>query len=1816
MSLIENKNLLIIDGKDYQQDNYNLEKGLFLLDLVAVSTVCPSAALDPNLFTYDRTFYIGLSSGYRLKWEWPTYYAPSAIFKGNTYTNGCITYTSGTTGIPNTEYYGSSSNLLSTVFVDFSSNPTANIITNVRRLGYVSPCLEIPVSADYDENGVLSATRTFLDYTLSGGIEAIRFFVTNFPKFEISAYALDLSNTVIASAIWQQEFYEVSANIVNTNNKVDQWYIDTSGFMYPDKTLPSDWKVRWDLQNNTGFVCATYLGSSVQYPVNTNKLSGQPFTIVQNPYVDGIRFYFNEPGSKLINFYAISSTPSYTQYNYQPTIGPINTGVNKTDVVSIADIITYNNSSIRRVDNTTYAQITSNPSNYYISWKILAQDAINTDINPLTSVSNISNTYSQTFEDTLLEKNTTITSVTQLSTITISFSSNDVSYSLTPNIYIFDQTAETILATESLQTDYLHSTSLYLKLSSYDISNPNTTKITLNLLTLYSNNNKTHELDNSLPDTKWTWTGNLTGRNVKSNNLITNPQIYAEPVGGDTIEFSFSDSGYYNISASFTDNTSIATYDIFNFKATQIKLLSSYNDCNIIPYVSLSAAVDLNGTDYLIKGNNIFGNAIQLKWFGDSDNIKIYNDSNDLLLSNQNYNSIYANPVKAYLDYPRDENVNINTSNISVYSDFIIGDNKTTSISIQSKTAPLGLDLDFNINYEKASELPDGFYRFINTSNYNLQLLGLIKPSTNWYTNQQLLDIPDSSTKCYYYFNNETTSKKFGVNLLTSLNINTNYTLSSVTFGISCLNIPELNRNVSIEKSLNLRFYKTSALPNLSAFLYPEFVWNLPSLTNPVCSLAIDPNAYWTYNPYPSAYGEGNTVTFFGSAYGVGGSIAYNDFTWHIIDEGVKSIAIDDNLNKSITTTQNTTKDVYVTVAAFNNLIGLQNQTLSTYKDDTNGAVKTFPNWKSLSATPIKITTYEQPSSKSIITSKEYVENTNYINLEVNLNFPNNSPVSLNKNEMSVYWTVTSDTGKDFSTIINGNNPFRLEINQDSEISTIYFNASVNAPIHIPNYSPYFFNYPNKFIEVNIPNVYPAVSSLDVAFINFKIESNTDNTIFDNNTRTITALRAASISGVIKTSLPITSSTWTVSTNNYINSSWLSSFQVNPPFPYRASDYTDIILPVTLSLTSNSTVYTRTKNVLITTPPAPNIEIYPDNTTVGLYEDLKFLNITTSVIPLSVILYQFENETTVNKLNQNDNFTHAFSSTGDINLYISAIDTKGFLHEQEVKNIVNVTDQWQDYNEFIKTGFYEELLLPYNFEDIKLAPNEWVVSNTINKSLENLYYDVIYLNGICNFYSSAPYKYLGWYGNTETGEKWNLYPYNSTYTTVQSSVNYPSLSGIVAYSESTNYICLAFKNKIQLRTNKINSTLIAEITKRGIDDDFVDIRNVFIDENDKIIVLDRISEARCIISVFIYDSIYTFNPIRQILKWGGLGDSESKLKFRNANDMTLNYDNNITVADTGNRSIKRYTTTGSWLSTITSDKFNPNGTTDFGTIENGSLISAFYARNKYTYSLTQNEVIIFDENDEFLSSFNWRQPLDEDKKNLTPVRIIAAYDNNIVYVLCEEYLIKYTIDGVYLGLIGETPQEYNTVVGNFKYVNATHNKNRVLILASDRFILKYSDFITYFKIKPTINNLWWCFNDIKIKDGEFVEYWVYNRAFARLWDNLEFFRTTLSGRVIATTTKSGKTIFKYYNRLEYARPNFKYQKEDIFIGMNEFVTSEVVNRCLQKLFYTCIELLNMITSKETIWRWVDTIQTGKNPVTYSQTKESGKKPTRWTEAVG
>jgi len=373
-------------------------------------------------------------------------------------------------------------------------------------------------------------------------------------------------------------------------------------------------------------------------------------------------------------------------------------------------------------------------------------------------------------------------------------------------------------------------------------------------------------------------------------------------------------------------------------------------------------------------------------------------------------------------------------------------------------------------------------------------------------------------------------------------------------------------------------------------------------------------------------------------------------------------------------------------------------------------------------------------------------------------------------------------------------------------------------------------------------------------------------------------------------------------------------------------------------------------------------------------------------------------------------------------------------------------------------------------------------------------------------------------------------------------VNVESLSSFV-----NDLPCVAFNTNCVYKDMFVKDEILFVATSTQIQTSQTDLISTpilpFIGGIDKDIAFSKITA----IASGIEDRVYVcdqgnngvacfFYKKNHIDKWGkafvmhGLGAAQSKYKFNNPTDLVIDNYSNVFVNDYGNSCIKMYTARGEWLRTVTFSEAPISLTVD-----STNNVHLLYKTRVDIYSIIQDKII-----DSYKISV-----VDQ------PVRIRTNFNKEIIYICTSTSVVRY----FRTGLIFSKMLLDQVCAKNI--INVYHDSHRNFYVLTNDFIVKYIDTMV---VDSTTNNLaaqYWNTNEMCIKPSEFVQDWVYNKCFQRMWDNIELFRASL--------------IYKYSNTCnEYTLP--MYTKEQIFIGQNEIVSSAVINRCLNYLWVNLTSL--------------------------------------------
>jgi hypothetical protein len=469
-----------------------------------------------------------------------------------------------------------------------------------------------------------------------------------------------------------------------------------------------------------------------------------------------------------------------------------------------------------------------------------------------------------------------------------------------------------------------------------------------------------------------------------------------------------------------------------------------------------------------------------------------------------------------------------------------------------------------------------------------------------------------------------------------------------------------------------------------------------------------------------------------------------------------------------------------------------------------------------------------------------------------------------------------------------------------------------------------------------------------------------------------------------------------------------------------------------------------------------------------------------------------------------------------------------------------------------RIGNYTTLELPHSLAEVSVSPNEWVSHDTINQSFKKLYVNYEYLKDMCFIYDLPPNTISEWYGNDALNITWhdNVNISNATNNNPLTAVNDIAIM-------SNNFIVLADDTFVKLLSSDADNTFINQTNELGIGTFFKKIKTIELDSNDNIYLLD---EENLRIVVLNYDINYIENgkcqPWTTMTSWGGFAGSQAKFGFNKPVDIYI-YNNTLYALDKGNGVIKEYTLAGDFIKNISNELFKDG-------------VSLMIDSSEYIFVLRENNII-----SKFDKEANHIQSITFASEFTNPQKIRPNYsDTRFIYVSTEKKMLKFTNEQLLLaGIFGD---DLDDIYKNYHGIFSVNDK---LYVANQNNILRYSDTTKFFSYKTDTTDTEWELEALQINKDEFVEAWVYNKIFNRFWDNLEIFRRALYGKPIVKEFLPGvDEVFIRTFTTEELMP-FEYQKSDIYIGINEIVSSEVINRCIKQLYSNMLVLMNLLISE-------------------------------------
>lgn len=1076
-------------------------------------------------------------------------------------------------------------------------------------------------------------------------------------------------------------------------------------------------------------------------------------------------------------------------------------------------------------------------------------------------------------------------------------------------------------------------------------------------------------------------------------------------------------------------------------------------------------------------------------------------------------------------------------------------------------------NVDFNWGSKILASEQDAIWRESDGTPYAITLSAQISPNpSTWSEGDIFWDLGDGNTATTSVVNH-------------NYNTATVRTSAVITLYARCV-VPGNNLwSRALTKQQSLIVYFDQNYPHAELFVYPQGVWE--SRDYVWLDGETDYTIFTKTTIPPHEIGEGHTARYLLSTIPVVG-MNYR----YRLNDGQDIIDVTELTHS--TTVGNSTYELSGLLNLYDNIFYPVDMPSASYDDNGNSII-----YSNFSPFVIQVCSYDIPSLT--VNTSSTITNANIIvNGISTFTFDASSPVSIDDASLRYErWVLSASDGTVQTQEGYGSTePYKFTVDFLPAVTYDYtLQAFVTGRLIITKDtdllgSPADWSYRTVTIESSATNI-------EIFTTNFTISANQDYSIYDTGAGAITGYPPLTATGVYTSDLPGSlSSTWLLTVDDQTNisittpasstiASWICSYNLTS---YTSGWYTienfeneittDIVLQ--LSSTIDSTTYTFPgipRQFIVKAPPTPHFQIFPTIPYGIVDQTITYINATVENVIPAVYVYIWNDETSTTEIYGLSSYTTSYSQAGTYDIYLSAIDLKGYLHTTVFPNIIQIFDSWPEYDSDIIRTANQSIALPLTQYQTRMPPNEWVTTDNVNAVFDKMFYLLDYLDTVATLHAPPPADYLGWFGrdSDDNSNKWHLQFLDTNMSVISS--DQPGFISIKDFKiRSDNSIIIADQTTpdsavVYLLDSGYKPSIIARFDGKSIDDNFVEVKSVVVDSNDHIIVLDSKKHE---ISVFEYDPDSLVDTTRLLYSFGTIGGPNSKIGFYQPNELSIDNNNYLWVTDTGNKVIKKFSATGSWIMTITHSILNDK-----------VIVSTAVDDEDNIHVLTTDSVIKFNSAGEYLESYDWLVHVKNDIGALyrtnggmpAAKKIVRSQDDGVMYICLTDQIIKISTDGNYIGTFG-IPNYSDDINTNFNSI--LHHTDRSFYIVNKYNILKYVDFVQTLTVR--VNNILpWSREEVYVKK-EFIQDWVYNRSFHRMWDNIEAFRRSLYGDWELTEDEDGDMSLSIVSRTSSNWPELHYQKTDIYIGVNELVTSNVINRCLDQLYSNLATLLNMLKS--------------------------------------
>ena len=536
----------------------------------------------------------------------------------------------------------------------------------------------------------------------------------------------------------------------------------------------------------------------------------------------------------------------------------------------------------------------------------------------------------------------------------------------------------------------------------------------------------------------------------------------------------------------------------------------------------------------------------------------------------------------------------------------------------------------------------------------------------------------------------------------------------------------------------------------------------------------------------------------------------------------------------------------------------------------------------------------------------------------------------------------------------------------------------------------------------------------------------------------------------------------------------------------------------------------------------------------------------------------------------------------------------------EIDNLID-----KNFNEDRSLG--DILTLPFNFQDIKIKPNELVLKNVFNGALWKLYYNFIYINSSTKLVSNDfPLIYKGFIGSvhgaTSPTPEWNPVSWNNGVSSESGTQN-STLCGAVDCIVIDNtvsrekYIMFVANSKYitVLESDKLDTTITQLFSGNKISNTsaqvYGNIKSLAINSENDLYVLDSGNNllVKYDVNHIISKNVALTGKMFADEVIGGVTtDKYEKLRFIDPITIDITADDLVYLYDGGAVGFKIYDKELNWIRTAIKTKDFQNkivvdiavDRTYTGNVYVLTSDGVIYVYTALAENLIEKVVL----NDSVIEGETYKKI------------VFSEINTNVIYILTTKSIIKKFATNLSssIGLFRLSNAGVN-IDENFQYINLLHTTDDdfdYVFAGSDQTntlgisgkIFKFNEVS---KSSSVVNDMYkyeaYTFESIQADKEEYPTPFTINKSIYKLIFNHLLFRDNFRLKYLAQYDSLGRPQHIGFNYLSVNDNNLYYHTlgYNNFVGINELTLAETTNRVLHQVYLLQLDLLDMCREKYT-----------------------------------